>query len=166
MPAPPATELPSEPASGPSDASSSSDGGRRGWFHRFDKETRQRIVEAPGPTWTEWFYHSFAKTYGVLGLFMGDAIVVAFWLEPPNLIGLFATLLPLLYLEFLLYQYLWYEPGTHLAGRSRSVRAEPTPRSWLRPVPFGRWSATGQRVRAGLGPETGAPEGPDPREFL
>jgi hypothetical protein len=114
------------------------------------------------PSWAEWFYASFLKVYGALGLFVGDAILAAYWLEIPNALGLLATLLPVVYLEFLLFQYLWHEPDPSGATRS----AGPFRPTWLRPVRFGRWSSMGQRVRRGRAPFPGEGSGPDPHEFL
>ena len=135
--------------------------------HR-DPQVRRWLIDRPGPTWREWFYGPFAKTYLLLGLFIGDAIVLAYWLEPANLLGLVGSLLPLLYLEFLLYQYLWYDPEPEPEHRSRSTRrhASETPSRWLHPFAMGRWSATAARRRAGIPPAPPAPEGPDPHEFL
>jgi hypothetical protein len=162
--------VPDPPASGGTASSPAPDLADADWSEvdHTDPKVRKWLVDHPGAPWSEWFYRSFAKTYGVTGLFVGDAIVVAFWLEVPSLIGLFATLLPLLYLEYVLYQYLWYEPGVEHSHRSRSTRETSTEprRPWVHPFPFGRWSSTGLLIRQGLEPIPTGDAGPDPREFL
>jgi hypothetical protein len=130
-----------------------------------DPNVRRWLVSLPGPTWREWFYTSFAKTYALLGLFIADAIVLAGWLQSRYYLGSL-TLLPMLYVEFLLYQYLWHEPSA-AEQRSRSTRLGAAGgRAWVHPVPYGRWSATARDVRDGVIPPDGGPAGPDPKEFL
>jgi len=68
-------------------------------------------------------------------------------------------LVPVTYLQLLLWRYLWYRPPI-----DRPVRGN-FRRSWLRLVEFGRWTPEGvivrTRGRAALGPQ-----GPNPKEFL
>ena len=133
-----------------------------------DPKVRQWLIDHPGPSWREWFFQSFAKTYTLLGLFIGDAIVAAYWLEPANFLGLAASLFVLVFLEYLLYQYLWFEPAAGHPHQSRSIRAASVGgRPWMHPFPYGRWSGAAQRVREGLAPVPVAPgDSPDPKEFL
>ncbi|MCI4347766.1 MAG: hypothetical protein L3J97_04005 [Thermoplasmata archaeon] len=147
---------------------------------KLDEDLRHSAIATPGKSWREWLFSSFAKVYIGLGLFIGDAIVAAYWLEARNALGLVGSIAPLLYLEFLLYQFLWYEPVP-----SRSVRRSlaqdagddaAVPRMSSAPVftwidlvhPFaaGRWSETRQRRLQGLPVDAGTLEGPDPEEFL
>ena len=73
----------------------------------------------------------------------------------------------LAYLEFLLYQYLYYRSPTRSRRRGASFH-----RTWYRPVEFGRWTPEGERIRTGRGgvrgdEEGAAPaEGPSPDEFF
>jgi hypothetical protein len=142
-----------------------------------DEELRQKAIAEPGPSWRHWFFHSFSKVYIGLALFVADALLVSEWLELRNLTGLFATLVAAIYLELLLYQYLWYEPEEkprRIRTPSRPVRSPlgsvrtPTgprfERTIVHPFPFGRWSETGERFRR-TGSALAPGSGPDPEEF-
>ena len=130
------------------------------------REDQKRALADPGPTWKEWFLYRGSKWYiGLLCLILDGVEIASFlpfvppyYVRGPELVGVLA---PTLYLEFLLYRYLWYVPPQE-QGHSRSARFRST---WLRPVEFGRWTAEAARIRAGERPPTAA-AGPDPREFL
>ncbi|HEV2519666.1 MAG TPA: hypothetical protein VGX00_03480 [Thermoplasmata archaeon] len=158
---------------------------RRGWFGfpKIDPEEKQRALSDPGPGWKEWAMSSFAKTYLALGFLIADGILVASWIAPgPNLIGLLGSAALALYLEYLLWQYLWYVPRAAsegpadprlqgLVGSNPAANSEGDAERWthvarrvFHPFPIGRWTAEARRIRQGLAPEPSA--GPDPREFL
>jgi hypothetical protein len=126
-----------------------------------DAEGRQAALADPGPTWKEWFYHEFTRAWMVLGFFVLDSWIVASLLRPPGLYALAPALVGALYLEILAYRYLWTRLPAERAGSS----GQPFRRTWLTPVPWGRWTPEAERVRAGLDPYPGR-TGPDPREFL
>jgi len=128
---------------------------------QIDAETRKAAAEAPGPGWREWFYFEFLKVWVCLGLFILDSFVAVVWLQPFNGLGLLATIPPLAYADFLVYQYFWHRPHPEKEDRARQFAP-----SWHRPVRFGRWTPEMWRVRAGNDPFGGASVGPDPREFL
>ncbi|MGA8542997.1 MAG: hypothetical protein WB947_05620 [Thermoplasmata archaeon] len=120
-------------------------------------EEKRRALEDPGPSWREWFFQSAAKWWIGLVYLIVDAWVVVTFLEA----GLYAETVPAvivaLYLEFLLYRYLWYSPDL---SRSRGRFH----RTWIQPVPFGRWTPEADAARAH--PSAASDAGPAPDEFL
>jgi hypothetical protein len=122
---------------------------------------KELALREPGPSWREWaFFTGFKPWLGVVFL-IADAWIAAAWLEAGNLIALALSLFAAVYLEFLLYRYLWYRPDPEDARDRTTFR--PT---WTRPVRYGRWTPEAERVRAGLPLEAAPERGPDPREFL
>ncbi len=109
------------------------------------QEEKRQALEDPGPTWREWFYYSASKWWIGLGLLILDAWLVAFWLENGVYVGIAPSLAVALYAEFLFARVLWYRPSDDGTGTGRGFH-----RSWLRPVPYGRWTPEADRVRAGL----------------
>jgi hypothetical protein len=140
---------------------------------KLDEEERQRAVEDPGPSWGEWVSSSFAKTYLGLGFFIADAILVASWFGPPaDYPAMFGTTALALYLEYLAWQYLWYQPKA--SAGERPVRQRPDASDAgqrgasalaraVHPFARGRWSPAAERRQEGVPP---TPEGLDPREFV
>lgn len=133
-----------------------------GLFPRPTEEDRRQALADPGPSWSQWFYWSFLKTWVVLGFLIGDVFVVATWGAPLNLAGMIPSLALAIYAEILGYQYLWYRPSLP----SRSLARAEFRRTWLRPVPYGRWTPEAARVKRGLPALDVVHAGPDPREFL
>jgi len=123
-------------------------------------QEKKRALAAPGPSWREWWYHDGSKWYVGLGFLVADIWVMAYGFEAGALLGAIAVLVAAGYLELLLYRYLYYRPRTEDHVGSRPFR-----RTFLRPVPFGRWTPEADFVRAGgtFPPEQ---EGPSPKEFL
>lgn len=122
-------------------------------------EEKRRALAEPGPSWREWWFHDASKWYLLLVLLIGDLWLVTLGVESGGLLYALVALVGLLYVEFLLYRYLWYRPRAE-EGRPRGAFR----RTWLRPVRYGRWTPEADLVRAGgqLAPEE---EGPDLREF-
>jgi DNA-binding transcriptional LysR family regulator len=133
---------------------------------RPNENERKKALEHPGPPWRDWFYASFLKVWIPLGFLIVDSWIVGYWVEAGELIGVLPSLAVAIYLEYLVFMYLWYRPRD---DPSHSVRAE-SRRRWLFPVLFGRWTPEGTRIRAGLPPygsENVSPGGgPDPTEFF
>ena len=130
------------------------------------EEERKAALAHPGPTWTDYFFRSFLKAWIALGYLILDVFVVGFWLENHLYVGILPSLVAAVYLEWLLWAYLYYEPH---GGASASQRREPGLDRFLFPVTFGRWTEPGDRVRHGLSPysrEAVEAAGPDPAEFL
>lgn len=125
-----------------------------------DPETRHAALQEPGPSWTEWAKGPLSKTYLALGFFVADILILVTGLQPLDPIPLLAVVLAI-YLEYLLWQYLWYRP--HPDKESRVNRFHPT---LLRPTRFGRWTPEGERARAGVDPFGNETVGPNPDEFL
>lgn len=123
---------------------------------------KARAREAPGPPWREWFFYTGLKPWLVVGLLTIDAWIAAGWLEFGSYLGLIASLAVVVYLEFLLYRFLWYRPEPRKPRSGGDFR-----RTWSHPVPYGRWTEEAARVRAGVSLESSAPAAePDPKEFL
>jgi hypothetical protein len=123
-------------------------------------EEKRRALDDPGPSWHDWFYFDAAKWFVGLGFLIIDAWIIVTCLDAGVAIAVFPALVAALYLEFLGYQFLWYEPRP---GGPR--RRGPARRSWVRPVAQGRWTPEG--VRAREHPSSAAPDqGPAPEEFL
>jgi hypothetical protein len=138
-------------------------------FRKLTKEERERALADPGPSWREWLASSFAKTYLGLAFFIADGIVIASWFQPRlNVVGLVGSTLGAVYLEYLAWQYLWFEPVVEDEAPLHPHPDDVPPmRAALRKVfhPFriGRWIPTGARHGPRL---DGADQGPDPKEFL
>ena len=140
-----------------------------GWFGlpKPTEAERQAALAEQGPSWRAWFYTSFSMVYLGLGLLIVDAIVVAAWVQARlNLGALAGVAIGLIYVEYLLYQFLWYRPehGASLSGPRSAPRSALGGRSWLHPFAVGRWTHHFPAGRRGAGAD--APEGPTPEEFL
>jgi len=120
---------------------------------------KARALEEPGPSWRTWFFQSALRGYYFLGILIVDVQLFVFWLEVSNVPGHVASLVVALYLEFLLYRYLWYRPRDDVAPQG-SFR-----RTWLRPAEYGLWTPEADLVRAGVSIYR-TEEGPSPKEFL
>jgi hypothetical protein len=133
-------------------------------FRRPSEEEARKAIEAPGPSWTEYFFGPFLKMTVLMGFLILDSWIAGYWLEARVYYPLLPSLAVALYLEFLGFMYLWHRPS---ADRSASVREEFRP-TLIRPVQFGRWTEEGRRVHRGLSPYPGGatPTGPDPAEFF
>ena len=132
---------------------------------RIQEEKRTALADK-GIPWKEWWFYSASKWYVVLLFLVVDVWALVAWADGGG-VYLLPVLAGLAYLEFLLYQYLYYRSPTRNQRRSASVR-----RTWYRPVEFGRWTPEGERARTGRarvpGAEEGAvgDEGPSPDEFF
>jgi hypothetical protein len=124
-----------------------------------EKELARRAPDLP---WKDWALFTGLKSYVGIGLFILDAWIAAVWLEAGNYVGLIPSLVLAVYLEFLLYRYLWYRPSARASRSKRRFRP-----SWSRPVEYGRWTPEAARRRSGAMDESGgSPVGPNPRDFL
>ena len=130
---------------------------------KLEGKEREEALRAEGPSWREYFYFSFAKTWMLLLFFIVDVWVAAIWLQPRILVApLVVTVGVAVYLEFLAYRALWYRPHPEQEDLNRPFR--PT---WTRPTRFGRWTPEAWRQREGRDPFPSEPRrGPDPREFV
>jgi|HubBroStandDraft_1064217.scaffolds.fasta_scaffold276358_1 hypothetical protein len=123
-------------------------------------EEKRRALEDPGPPWGEWFRHDGAKWWLGLAFLVIDTWFIAGGFEAGLAVVGIALLVPVTYLQLLLWRYLWYRPPLDRPARGGFHR------TWLRPVEFGRWTPEGVVVRTqgrgALGPEGG----PNPKDFL
>jgi hypothetical protein len=128
-----------------------------------EAEERERAVAAPGPSWSQWFYFSFAKVWTLLAFFILDVFVLGTLGLPPYQWTLGPALAAAVFAEFVLYEYLWHRPTPEqLVGFRKGFH-----RTWYRPFAYGRWTIEGERARAGTPLLTSAEEPhPDPRDFL
>ena len=120
---------------------------------------KARALAEPGPSWRQWLYQSAFRGWYALGILIVDVQVAVFWLEAGSTLGIVLSVIAALYLEFLLYQYLWHRPNFD-APPPRPFRPK-----WWRPVEYGRWTPEAELVRAGY-PLYKPHEGPNPKEFL
>ncbi len=120
---------------------------------------KARALREPGPSWRQWMFQSALRAYYVLGILVADVQVVVFWYEEGSAVGLVVSLALALYLEFLLYRYLWYRPPPEALT---SGKFHPT---WIRPAEYGRWTVEADLVRAGISIRR-TEEGPNLKEFL
>ncbi len=119
---------------------------------------REAALRAPGPSWSDWLYSQAIRWWLGIALLIVDTWIAAGWIEIGAWIPLAVSLVAALYLEYLLFQYLWHPYDPELRGRFR--------RSWHTPVEVGRWAPDRERaLRGDLGPD-GEARGPDPKEFL
>jgi hypothetical protein len=124
-----------------------------------DEVEKEAARREPGLPWREWtLYQAIPWWLGIV-LLIPDAWIIVTFIELDNPIALVLSLAATLYLEFLLYRYLWYRPSE---GRKNRGAFRP---SWYRPVEFGRWTPEGEALRRGerFGPTSDAPR---PDEFL
>ena len=121
---------------------------------KLTQEEREAALQNPGPSWGEWFYGVALKWWIGLAIFIIDCWIVAGWVEAGGWLQLAGSLALALYLEHVLWQYLWHPYQPELRGTFR-----PT---WRVPFEVGRWAPERAALRAGkLEPRT-----PDPRQFL
>jgi hypothetical protein len=124
------------------------------------EEEKRRAVDEPGVPWKDWFYFSFLKVWVSLGFLILDAMVAAAWSEARNWIGLVASLVVVVYLEFLAFRFLWTRPAT-TEERFTEFKA-----NWLRPVRRGRWTPEAWYPERFATHQASGRSGPDPNEFL
>lgn len=117
---------------------------------------RGALTAAPAPSWREWLYgHAFRWWIGLVSLIV-DAWIVAGWIQVRGWLPLFGSLAAVVYLEFVLWQYLFHPYKPQIRGKFRAT--------WYAPFKVGRWSPDRE---GGLKLEIGPVDrGPDPREFL
>jgi hypothetical protein len=127
--------------------------------NRIDRvqEEKRKALADPGPSWREWFLFSAAKAYVLLGYLIVDVWIVIGALEVGLPYVAAALVVVAIYLEILLYKYLWRRP----AETPRGFR----PTWWWTPARYGRWTPEGEALRSGESPEM-IEEGPNPKEFL
>ena len=123
-----------------------------GYFPKLEGPLRQRAIEDPGPTWGEWLIGSFAKVWLALGFLVVDSWILVRWVMPFNAGALAASLAAATYLEFLLWQYLWYAPD-----REEDLKNVPFRPRWDHLTRFGRWTPQARRLREGQDPYEAAP---------
>jgi len=127
-------------------------------------EEKRRALKDPGPSWREWFFYGYAKWWVGLGFLIVDAWVVSAFtgagsINANGVVECVGALAVAIYLEILLYRYLWRKPAVG------STRARFRP-SWTGLTEVGRWTPEGERLRRGLGVPRTEDGSPNPNEFL
>ena len=125
------------------------------------EQGKEKALEDPGPGWKEWFLFHGAKTWVVLGFFVIDSWVFAYWLTPFVAVAMGLSLAAALYLEILAYRYLWYRWNPENSQSSGPFR--PT---LLRPREVGRWTPEAVLAKQGKLPRVSSGQGPRREEFL
>ncbi len=136
------------------------------WWHGFiaplTEEERKAALSDPGPSWTEFFFWQYLKWIYGLFVLIADALILVSFFHPFDPIGAVLSLAAALYLEYLLWQYLWHRPLLE-SGHGRRAAREFRP-SWYRPFRYGRWTPEAKMIRDGVDLESTG--GLDRREFL
>ncbi len=123
-----------------------------------EEDARKRALADPGPSWSEWLYSTAFKWWLGIAFLIVDSWIVTTFLEAGAWVLLFACTIGAVYLEYLLFRYLWARP--------EEIRRGSRPRRRWPPFEVGRWTPEGRRAReTGIVP-TAEPAPSDPREFL
>jgi hypothetical protein len=132
-------------------------------LQRVQDEKRLALRE-PGPSWRQWFLYKGAKAYVLVGFVIVNVWEIAWFIPLSDFTALLlvAMLVATVYLELLLFLYLWYRPSPETL---RLLRRKGFHATWIRPVEFGRWTPEAEDARAGRLPPT-SEGGPQPSEFL
>ncbi len=125
---------------------------RVGYLPKLEGPLREQALKDPGPTWGEWLVGPFAKVWVALGFFVVDSWIFVLWAAPFDLTAMIASLLAGVYLQFLLWRFLWYAPD-----REDDLHSLPFRPNWARLTRFGRWTPQSVRLRAGQDPYEGHP---------
>jgi hypothetical protein len=121
---------------------------------------RRAIIAIPGPTWRQWFYYDFLKMWLGLACFIADVLVVVTWIRPLDIPAMTLSLVGAIYLEFLLFRYLWYRP-TYAEDAGKPFRP-----SWTRLTKYGRWTPEAELAGTGRSAQLIQSDAPRPEEFL
>jgi hypothetical protein len=126
-------------------------------------EEKRDALRDPGPTWKEWFFYDHAKWWVCLAFLVIDSWIGTGWVYNGSLtlvggLETVAALVAAVYLEFLLYRYLWRRPRDISRARFRP--------SWKALTEYGRWTPEATALRKSGGRPVPVDGGPNPQEFL
>ena len=130
---------------------------------RVQQEKRLALLD-PGPSWKEWFFHSHAKLWVGLAFLVVDGFIFGTWISDgsypeSHILGAILSLAAALYVEVLLWQYLWRVPSVDTPIQGSRFRP-----GWTALREFGRWTPEWAEMRRR--PIVVTDGGPDPNEFL
>jgi hypothetical protein len=123
-----------------------------------EQEAKRRALEDPGASWKEWLYFVAFKWWLAIVFLILDSWVVTIFLQTRDWFGLGGATVAAIYLEYLLYGYLWRRPDPRHPEASLRGR-------WP-PYGVGRWTPEGFRLRGQHSAAVSGEASPDPREFL
>ncbi len=124
-----------------------------------EKEEKQRALHEPGAPWKEWLYFTAFKWWIGIVFLIVDSWIVTIFLEVREWIFLGLAVAGAIYLEYLLYAYLWRRPDHSRPPEEGGIR-------WP-PFEIGRWTPEAFAERAGTSPAAGSDQrSPNPRDFL
>jgi len=104
---------------------------------KLSEEERKEVIADPGLSWKDWAIYQGLKTWVGLALFIGDCLLFAgLWTggSVAYRISIAPAMAGAIYLNYLLWSYLWYVPDI---GQLRKAKQK---RTLLHPFPVGRWT--------------------------
>lgn len=134
-------------------------------LEELDAQKRRALLD-PGPSWKQWFFYDAAKWWIGVGFLIVDVLAAGSWfaggaLSTTTAVEAVLTLVPLLYVEALLYLYLWRHPSD-----ADLVRHGPFRPSWKALREVGRWTPEAEARRAAARGAAVGDSSPQPDEFL
>jgi len=132
---------------------------------RVEQEKHEALLD-PGSSWREWFFYDAMKWWVGLGFLIVDVLICGSWITQGSfsqwqVVGAALSLLAALYLEILLYRYLWRRPSETELRRPGPFRPNLLA---LREV--GRWTPEGDPRSAHYAARRSTDGTPRPEEFL
>ena len=126
-------------------------------------EEKQRALRDPGPSWREWLFFEHRKWWYGVACLVVDSWVSTAWVagdmvSPLRLVGLAVSTGWAIYLELLLYRYLWRRPAS---GSGRRFRP-----GFLALQEVGRWTPEAARTSVAPRRQVVDEGAPNPNEFL
>ncbi|MCL4324738.1 MAG: hypothetical protein M1144_04680 [Candidatus Thermoplasmatota archaeon] len=126
------------------------------------EEDRKRALDDPGIPWKQWFLTTGLKPWVVLGLLLFEGLgLVSVWVALSGYAraAVFPILVAALYLDVLLWSFLWREPSVD------EFRSGNFKNYWFQPFKIGRFTVEYRLWKEGKRDEVTLPN-VNPRDFL